>query len=187
MRSPASLVSVTLAAAFLSLGFIGCQQLFTTSLAKSLARGSISLPSNLSAGDAATLAAQAKANNDTTLAKALVSTLVAEIATTTDPGTKQSLEAAAASAAITASGLSTQLTGLLSSLTGGKRRVHRSADPDQSDRHGESQLLRRCRHRLGLSRRPSDFLERARRDRLRGRRRRTRRDSDTRQYRSLRL
>ena len=66
------------------------------------------------------MAAQAKASGDTKLANALVTSLVAQIATTTDPDTKAALEAAAASAAVTASGLSSTLSALItSSLTSG--------------------------------------------------------------------
>jgi hypothetical protein len=119
MRSPASALSVLLAAIVLAGGLSSCQQLFTTSLAKSLARGSISLPSDLSAGDAADLAKQAKDNNDTKLANALVDNLVAQIGVPPDAAALASLGPSAASAAITASGMSSALTGMLSSLSGG--------------------------------------------------------------------
>jgi hypothetical protein len=119
IRSPASALSVLLAATLLANALSGCQQLFTTSLAKSLARGSISLPSDLSPSQASDLAKQAKENGDTKLANALVSALVGEIATTTDPGTQVELEAAAASAAITASGLGSSLADFISTLSGG--------------------------------------------------------------------
>jgi hypothetical protein len=88
---------------------------FTSSLASSLARASLPIPTNLSPSDAAALAAQAKASGDTKLAAALVSSLVAEIGTTTDPTVKASLEAAAASAAVTASGLSSTLSSVIGS------------------------------------------------------------------------
>jgi hypothetical protein len=97
----------------------GCQQFFTTSLASGLARTSLNIPSNLSVSDATSLAAQAKANNDTKLATALVSSLETEIASTTDPNTKSSLEASAASAAIVASGVSSTLTSLISTYENG--------------------------------------------------------------------
>jgi hypothetical protein len=119
IRSQASALSVLLAATLLASALVGCQQLFTTSLAKSLARGSISLPSDLSPSQASDLAKQAKENGDTKLAAALVSALVDEIATTTDPGTQVKLEAAAASAAITASGLGSSLTDFISTMKGG--------------------------------------------------------------------
>lgn len=109
------LPAVAFLAAILVTDLEGCQQLFTTSLATALARSSIPIPSNLSTGQAADLAAQAKANQDTALATALVSSLVAEINSTTDPATKASLEASAASAAIVASGVGTSLTTLVNS------------------------------------------------------------------------
>jgi hypothetical protein len=111
-----SLASVLLAAVFLAAALAGCQQFFTTSLAQSLARGSISLPSNLSPSDAAKLAAQAKANDDTKLANALVGNLVAQIGS--NPAALASLGPSAASAAITASGMSSALTSMLSTLSG---------------------------------------------------------------------
>jgi hypothetical protein len=114
-RTLASALLGFLTAALLALSLASCQQLFTTSLAKSLARSSLPIPSNLSTDDAAALAAQAKASGDTKLANALVTSLVAQIATTTDPNAKKALEAAAASAAVTASGLSSTLSGLISS------------------------------------------------------------------------
>jgi hypothetical protein len=116
MRSLASFLSASLAALGLAIGLAGCQQLFTTSLAKSLARGSISLPSNLSASDAADLAKQAKDNNDTKLATALVDNLVAQIGTPPDPAALAALGASAASAAITASGVDGAITDLISSF-----------------------------------------------------------------------
>jgi hypothetical protein len=108
-----------LAASFLALCLTGCQQLFTTSLASFLARKDLPIPSTLSTADAATLAAQAKDNNDTKLAAALVSSLEAQIAATTDPATKASLQATAAGAAVTASGAGTALSGLLSAVASG--------------------------------------------------------------------
>jgi hypothetical protein len=116
IRSPASAL---LAAALLAIGLAGCQQLFTTSLAASLARDSISLPSDLSPSQAADLAKQAKDNDDTKLATALVSTLVAEIPSTTNPKDKKDLEASAAEAAIVASGTSGALTDLISAYANG--------------------------------------------------------------------
>jgi hypothetical protein len=103
-----------LAAAVLAVGLAGCQNFFTSSLASALARASLPIPTNLSPSDAAALAAQAKANGDTKLAAALVSSLVDQIGTTTDPAVKAALEAAAASAAVTASGLGSTLGSVLS-------------------------------------------------------------------------
>jgi hypothetical protein len=119
MRSPASALAFFLAALTLATGLAGCQQLFTTSLAKSLARNSISLPSDLSAGDAADLAKQAKENNDTKLANALVDNLVAQIGAPPDAAALAALGPSAASAAITASGMGSALTGMFSTLSGG--------------------------------------------------------------------
>ena len=103
----------------LAMSLAGCQQLFTTSLGSSLARANIVIAGNLSPSDAADLAAQAKANEDTKLATALIATLIPEIAATTDPVVKQELEASAASAAIVASGAGTDLTGLIDTLSSG--------------------------------------------------------------------
>ncbi|MGA2545143.1 MAG: hypothetical protein ABSF43_01235 [Rectinemataceae bacterium] len=94
----------------------GCQQLFTTSLGTSLARTSIPIPSNLSPSQAADLAAQATANQDTKLATALVASLVAQIGTPS-PATV-SLESSAGSAAIVASGAGSSLTNLITTLNG---------------------------------------------------------------------
>ncbi len=116
-RSP--LGALILAAAVLATGLAGCQQLFTTSLASALARSSIPIPSNLTPSQAAALAAQAAANQDTKLAGALMASLETEIASTTDPGTKAALEGSAASAAIVASGVGTDVANLLSSLSAG--------------------------------------------------------------------
>ena len=107
-------ISVAILATLLAIGLAGCQQLFTTSLGAALARTSIPIPANLSPSQAADLAAQAKANEDTKLARALVDSLVAQIAATTDPATKQALQASAASAAIVASGVGSTLLSLFS-------------------------------------------------------------------------
>jgi hypothetical protein len=107
MRSIASLIAVAL----LATGLAGCQQLFTTSLGKSLARDDLPIPSDLTADQAAELAALAKDNQK--LASALVESLVDQIAATTDAEKKASLQASAASAAIVASGTSEALTGLI--------------------------------------------------------------------------
>jgi hypothetical protein len=105
-----------LLAALLALGLVGCQQFFTTSLASGLARSSIPIPANLSAAQAADLAAQAKANQDTKLATALMSSLVTQIGTPSPA--KVGLESSAAGAAIVASGVSSSLTDLIGNLTG---------------------------------------------------------------------
>ena len=84
----------------------GCQQFFTTSLAASLARPTISVPATLSAAEAAELAAEAQANQDTTLAIALVASLNDQIAAAGAGAVaaNPALAAAAASAAVVASG-----------------------------------------------------------------------------------
>jgi|GEM_PF-2485182 hypothetical protein len=110
-------LSVAVSAAVLAAALSGCQQLFTTSLATALARSSIPVPTNLTPSQAAALAAQAAANQDTTLAAALVSSLETEIAATTDPATKQALQASAAGSAVVASGVGAAVTSLLSSLS----------------------------------------------------------------------
>jgi pyruvate/2-oxoglutarate dehydrogenase complex dihydrolipoamide acyltransferase (E2) component len=115
MRCLASVLSAFLAV----LALVGCQQLFTTSLAKPLARDSIPLPSDLSASDASDLAAQAKAEDDKKLANALVGNLVAQIGAPPDPAALAALGPAAASAAITASGMSSSLSGILGTVSGG--------------------------------------------------------------------
>ena len=113
---PFKFLSLAMLAAVLVIGLGGCQQLFTTSLGKSLAR-STSVPSNLTPDQAAALVAQATANQDPALATALVSSLLTQISTTTDPTTKAALESSAASAAIVASGIGSALTDLLASGT----------------------------------------------------------------------
>lgn len=92
-----------IAALVVAAGLPGCQQLFTTSLAEPLARSGVNLPDTLTESQAADLAAEAKASNDTELAKAVVGTLVDQV---TDPAAQSELAAAAASAAVTASGAS---------------------------------------------------------------------------------
>ena len=106
-----------LAAMLLASALSGCQQLFTTSLASSLARKTISIPSDLSPSEAAKLAKQA--TNDPTLANALVTSLVQQISTTTDPTTKSELEATAAGVAINASQVSSAITPLISNYANG--------------------------------------------------------------------
>lgn len=111
MRRSAALLAAAIAASVI--GLSSCQQLFTTSLASSLARESLAIPAKLSTSEAADLAAQAKANDDQKLATALVDSLVKQIASTSDAATKASLEASAASAAITASGAGSAFTTIL--------------------------------------------------------------------------
>ena len=111
------MLSLAPLAVVLAFGLEGCQQLFTTSLGKPFARSSISVPSNLTPDQAAALVAQAKANQDPTLASALVMSLLTQISTTTDPTAKAALESSAASAAIVASGVGSNLTSLISSGT----------------------------------------------------------------------
>ena len=104
---------------FAALLLTGCQQLFTTSLAAAFARKSIPIPSNLSTSQAADLAAQAKTNQDTQLAAALVSSLNTEIANTTDPATQASLKQSAAESAVVASGAGSAVLTALSAFAGG--------------------------------------------------------------------
>jgi hypothetical protein len=102
------------------LSICSCQKLFTYSLASYLARPSVSVTGTLSTSQASDLAAQAKENNDSALAAAVVSSLVAQISSSTiDAATKTSLEASAASAAITASGASSSLTEVIGSVSSG--------------------------------------------------------------------
>jgi hypothetical protein len=96
---------------------VGCQQLFTTSLASSLARDSLSIPETLTTDQAADLAAQAKANDDAKLAAALVASLLEQIEKTTDPVEKAKLEAIVAGAAVTASGASGAVTDIIAAAT----------------------------------------------------------------------
>jgi hypothetical protein len=105
---------VAIVAAILATGLAGCQQLFTTSLGKALARDSLPVPKTLTTSQASDLVAQAKADNDTKLATTLVTNLVNQIATTTDATEKAELQASAATAAVTASGTSDALSGILS-------------------------------------------------------------------------
>jgi hypothetical protein len=118
-RTAVTLVPIVAIAALASLCLSGCQQLFTTSLASALARDKITISGNLSTTQAADLAAQAKANDDAQLASALVAALVDQIASTTDPAAKASLEASAASSAIVASGAGSALASLFSLVSGG--------------------------------------------------------------------
>jgi hypothetical protein len=104
-----------LAAFALASSLSGCQQLFTTSLASSLARKTLSIPTNLTPAQAATLAIEAK--SDPALATALVGSLVTEINSTSDPTVKAQLEESAASAAVVASGASSAITSLITSYT----------------------------------------------------------------------
>jgi hypothetical protein len=113
------LLSACALAGTLALGLAGCQKLFTTSLGKSLARSGSSLPSNLSVSDAADLIDQIRETGDVDLAGELVSTLVDEIADTTNPQKKQELEAAAAAAAVVACDVTSDLTSLVDNYTNG--------------------------------------------------------------------
>jgi len=106
--------------AILAMSLAGCQQLFTTSLGAALARKDLPIPPVLSSSQASDLAAQAKANNDTKLASALVSKLVDQIAAMPASTAKTDLQASAASAAIVASGSSAALTGLISNYSNGQ-------------------------------------------------------------------
>jgi hypothetical protein len=112
-------VVLAFAVAIACAGLVGCQDLFTTSLASGLARDSLPIPTTLTTDQAADLAAQAKANDDAKLAGALVTSLVDQIETTTDPEEKAKLEATAAGAAVTASGASSTVTEAVSSLSSG--------------------------------------------------------------------
>jgi hypothetical protein len=93
----------TMAAIFLA---AGCQQFFTYSLAKPLARTNVTVPTNLTGQQAADIAAEVKSNQDAALAGRLVTSLNTQIAATTDPTKKAELQTAAASAAVVASGAS---------------------------------------------------------------------------------
>jgi hypothetical protein len=106
-------------AAIAAMALFGCQQFFTTSLASSLARSSLSIPSNLSTSQAADLAAQAKDNQDTKLAGALVTSLVTEIGAMPASSDKTQLQTSAATAAIVASGTSSALTGIIGDYSSG--------------------------------------------------------------------
>jgi hypothetical protein len=103
----------------LALGLSGCQKLFTTSLAKGLARSGSSLPANLTTEEAASLVDQVRESGDVDLAGELVSTLVDEIAGTSDPAKKQELEAAAAAAAVVACDATASLSSLVDSYSSG--------------------------------------------------------------------
>ena len=111
------LAAFALAAFLLASGLSGCQQLFTTTLAASLARSSLPIPSNLTPAQAEALAKKAKDNPK--LAETLVTSLVSQIASTTDPATKAALEATAASTAVVASGASAAITSLVSTYANG--------------------------------------------------------------------
>jgi hypothetical protein len=104
-------VIVFAAALAVVLSLPGCQQLFTTSLAEPLARDAVDLPSTLTLDQAVSLVEEANVNNDSALAAALVDTLVGQV---TDPAAEVELAAAAASAAITASGASDALMNAVS-------------------------------------------------------------------------
>jgi hypothetical protein len=109
--------SACVLAGALTFGLAGCQKIFSTSLAESLARGSTSLPSDLSVDDAVDLVGKVRTNGDVKLAGELVGTLVDEIAGTTNASKKQELEAAAAAAAIVASDVTSPITTLINSYS----------------------------------------------------------------------
>ena len=115
---PIDLILACALAGALAFGLAGCQKLFTSSLAESMARGSESLPSDLSVDEAVNLVDKVRTSGDVKLAGELVGTLVAEIPTTTDAGKKQELEAAAA-AAIVASDVTSSITTLVNSYADG--------------------------------------------------------------------
>jgi hypothetical protein len=99
-------------AAAAALACAGCQQLFTTSLGSVLARAAPTLPATLSAEQATALAAGLRENSDIALATALVDNLSARIAALPSGSPDlPALRAAAASAAIVASGASESIIG----------------------------------------------------------------------------
>ena len=112
---PIDLILACALAGAMAFGLAGCQKLFTSSLAESMARGSESLPSDLSVDEAVNLVDKVRTSGDVKLAGELVGTLVAEIPTTTDAGKKQELEAAA----IVASDVTSSITTLVNSYTDG--------------------------------------------------------------------
>ena len=116
---PIDLILACALAGAMAFGLAGCQKLFTSSLAESMARGSESLPSDLSVDEAVNLVDKVRTSGDVKLAGELVGTLVAEIPTTTDAGKKQELEAAAAAAAIVASDVTSSITTLVNSYADG--------------------------------------------------------------------
>jgi hypothetical protein len=120
MRRNSIVIACAVAIACACACLVGCQDLFTTSLASSLARPELALPDTLTSDQATDLAAQAKANNDKQLATTLVTTLADQIDKTTDPDQKKKLEAAAASAGITASGASDVVTDVLAKVSSGQ-------------------------------------------------------------------
>jgi hypothetical protein len=104
-------------AALLVVGLAGCQELFTTSLGKSLARDTYDIPSDLTPAEAAELAEEAQ--NDPKLAAALVDALNEEIKGESDPEVRAALEGSAASAAIAASGASDDIVAILPDVAAG--------------------------------------------------------------------
>jgi hypothetical protein len=113
------LASACVLAGALALGLAGCQKLFTSSLAEGLARGGPSLPSDLTVDEAVDLVDQVRESGDVELAGELVSTLVDEIAETTNATKKQELEAAAAAAAIVACDATDDLVTLIDGYSEG--------------------------------------------------------------------
>lgn len=95
-----SVFAVTAAAA---IALTSCQQLFTTSLAGFLARDSYTVPADLSVADASSLLAEAKANGDADLAAALVAPLVTAMDNATTTAAYDEAASAALEAVILAS------------------------------------------------------------------------------------
>jgi hypothetical protein len=88
---------------------MGCQQLFTTSLAGALARKELTLTASLSAADADYYAAKAKSEQNEQLATALVANLNAQIGSQAAAKASPGLAATAASSAVVASGAGTAI------------------------------------------------------------------------------
>jgi hypothetical protein len=114
-----ALLSACALAGALALGLSGCQKLFTTSLAEGLARDGATIPSDLSAEEAADLVDQIRETGDVQLASDLVEALVEEIADTTNPSKKEELQAAAAAAAVIACDATADLTSLINGYADG--------------------------------------------------------------------
>jgi hypothetical protein len=105
------IASLLAATAILAGALAGCQQLFTTSLGKSLARTDLPIPATLSSSQAADLAAMAQSN--TKLAGDLTASLVKQLGAAPNPATQSGLMGSAASAAVVASKTSQALTGVI--------------------------------------------------------------------------
>jgi hypothetical protein len=96
-----------------------CQQLFSTSLMSGLASTTVTLPTGLDSAGAQQLAQDAKDSGDAGLATALLGELDGLIAGATDPAEIAALEGAAVDCAITASGVTDVLTGIIGTLSTG--------------------------------------------------------------------